>query len=280
MVDQVQTLPNTKNDMIVALIQKNLLAKAKLAPLISDLSAFAVKGTKSINVPKLSNFTVSNRVLGASEDSQKLVDSTDALALDQNAYIAWIEDHRDLYQSTIAYRIEASKRAAGAHAKFVDERILVTMRLVAGFDLASVADITNDDILAMREFILKNEGEIERMSLWIAVDQETAMLKIDAFTRQDIFGANGNIVNGSIGRVYGMPVIVSNIMLDGEACIVEKDGLGIAFAEGMQMSEQAANEYGALSKRVAVDQLFGTAGLQMGEQGVLSSESPLVAKLK
>lgn len=279
MVDAVQTLPNTKNDMIVALVQKELIAKAKFMPFISNLSAFATKGTKSINVPKLSSFAVANRALGAAQDATALVDGTDSLLLDQNAYIAWVEDHRDIYQSTINYRMEAAKRAASAHAKFVDERILVSARAVAGLDLATGLDITNDDILALREFILKNDGELEKCSLWIAVDQETAMLKIDAFTRQDVYGQNNNIINGVIGRVYGMPVVVSNVCVDGEAFIVEKDGLGIAFAEGMQMSEQNANEYGAMSKRVAVDQMFGTAGLQLGEKGLGATLSPLVAKL-
>ncbi len=279
MADAVQTLGNSKNDMIVALVQKELIAKAKFAPLVSDLSAYAVKGTKSISVPKLSSFTVNNRALGASEDATALVDGVDTLNLDQNAYIAWIEDHREIYQSTIAYRIEASKRAASAHAKFVDERLLVTARLVSGLDLGTGLDITNDDILDLRAFILKNDGELDKCSLWIAVDQETAMLKIDAFTRQDIYGQNANIRLGQIGMVYGMPVIMSNVCADGEAFIVEKDGLGIAFAEGMQMSEQAANEYGAMSKRVAVDQMFGTAGLQLGEKGLGATLSPLVAKL-
>lgn len=279
MVDAVQTLPNTKNDMIVALVQKELIAKAKFAPMISDLSAYAVKGTKSINVPKLSSFTVANRALGTSEDAVALTDGVDTLNLDQNAYIAWIEDHRDIYQSTINYRIEASKRAASAHAKFVDERVLVTARNVAGLDLASVSDITNDDILAMRGFILANDGELDKCSLWIAVDQETAMLKIDAFTRQDVYGPNANIRLGQIGMVYGMPVIMSNIALAGEAFIVEKDGLGIAFSEGIQMSVQDANEFGALSKRAVVDQMFGTAGLQLGEKGLGATLSPLVAKL-
>ena len=56
-------------------------------------------------------------------------------------------------------------------------------------------------------------------------------------------------------------------------------GIGLAFQGGVEMSEQDANEYGASSKRIAMDQVFGTGGLELGEQGALSTESPLVAKL-
>ena len=45
------------------------------------------------------------------------------------------------------------------------------------------------------------------------------------------------------------------------------------------MSEQKANEYGSMSVRVAMDQAFGSGGLQLGVNGVLATESPLVAKL-
>ena len=69
MADTPQVLPNTKNDIIISNVQKNLIEAAVMAPTVRDLSGFAVKGTKSINVPKLTNFSVTNRAFGSTADA-------------------------------------------------------------------------------------------------------------------------------------------------------------------------------------------------------------------
>ena len=89
MADAIQTLPNTKNDLIVSAVQKNLIEKAVLAPTVRDVSAFAVKGAESFRVPKLTNFTPVNRAFGMPADATTLTDSWDRISLDNNAYIAW-----------------------------------------------------------------------------------------------------------------------------------------------------------------------------------------------
>lgn len=278
MADAIQTLPNSKNDLIVSLVQKELIEKAMLATTVRDLSGFATKGTKSISVPKLSSFTVTNRAFGAAADAQALVDAVDTISLNFNAYIAFLEDHRDVYQSTIEYRMEAAQRAARAHAKYVDQQIIAGLELVAGTNLAAVADITKSDILEMRQTIVSFNGDLSKSTLVVAPDQESAMLAIDDFVRADAYGTS-NIASGVIGRVYGVPVMVSNLVKAGQALMYDLDGFGLAFQEGVQMSEQKANEYGANSVRVAIDQIFGVGGLELGEQGVGATLSPLVVKL-
>jgi hypothetical protein len=278
MADAIQTLPNSKNDLIISLVQKELIEKAMLAPFCRDLSGFATKGTKSIAVPKLSSFSVSNRGFGAAGDATALTDSKDTINLDFNAYLAWVEDHADIYQSTIEYRMEASKRAATAHAKYVDQQIVAGLIAVAGLSLGSVADITKTDILDMREQIVASNGDLTQAVLIMAPDQEKAMLQIADFMEADKYGSS-NIPNGMIGRVYGVPVVISNLIPAGQAIMFEKDGFGVAFQQGVNMSEQDANEFGAEGKRVAVDQVFGVGGLELGEQGAGAALSPLVVTL-
>lgn len=280
MADAIQTLPNSKNDLIISLVQKELIERAMFAPFCRDLSGFAGKGTQSIKVPKLSSFSVVDRTFGAAGDATALTDATDTISLSFNAYLSWIEDHRDVYQSTIEYRMEASSRAARAHAKYVDQQIITTLEAVAALSVngATPADITQADILDMREQIIASNGDLSQAVLAVSTDQEKVMLQINDFVRADAYGSS-NLPNGVIGRVYGMPVIVSNLIKAQQAFVFERDGLGLAFQEGVQMSEQDANEYGAMSKRVAVDQVFGVGGLELGEQGAGGTESPLVAKL-
>ena len=42
-----------------------------------------------------------------------------------------------------------------------------------------------------------------------------------------------------------------------------KDGIGIALQQAPMMSEENANTYGSMGKRVVLDQVFGTGGLQL-----------------
>lgn len=279
MADAIQTLPNSKNDLIVAAVQKNLIEKSVLAGTVRDVSAFAGKGTTSFNVPKLSNFTVVNRAFGAAADATALTDSSDKIDLNFNAYIAWLYDSRDNYQSTIEYKIEAAMRASLSHAKNVDEQIIATIDAVAGVQVSKAAFTTvKEQVLEMRRQLLQNGSDIGRMTLACGVDKEAEMLAESDFVRADFYGS-ANVRTGQIGQLYGVPVIISRLISGDEMKMYDADGIGLAFQGGVEMSEQDANEYGASSKRIAMDQVFGTGGLELGEQGALPAESPLVAKL-
>ena len=176
--------------------------------------------------------------------------------------------------------MEASSRAARAHAKYVDQQVILKLEAVAGLSVngAVPADITKGDILDMREQIVASNGDLGQTALFISPDQEKVMLAIAEFTTAELYGTS-NIPNGQIGRVYGVPVFISNLVKTQQAIMFEKDGMGLAFQEGVQMSEQKANEYGALGMRVAVDQIFGVGGLELGEQGAGATKSPLVVVL-
>ena len=52
----------TKMDVIAAMVQKELKFKAVLSRYFEDVSAFAIKGAKSITFPKLSSFSHSFQV--------------------------------------------------------------------------------------------------------------------------------------------------------------------------------------------------------------------------
>ena len=281
MADAITVATATKNDLIISMVQKELAFKAKLLPFVSDFSAFAAKGMKTIQVPRLSSFTASNRAFGVAGDATALSDSIDEIALDQNAYVAYVIDESDVIQSSIDWRIASAERAAASHARKIDLLVLSTLNTVASLNInAGVpADITVDDILAMREHIQSNEGELENTVLVIGPLQEKAMLLLPEFSRQDYYG-NSNIPTGMIGRVYGVPVCVHTGVAGKQCYMFEKSGLGFAFQKGIEMSEQPANEFGANSVRTAIDALYGIGGLQLGEKAVLATESPLVAKLE
>jgi len=283
MVDQVTgntELGATKMDLIATAVQRELAFRAKMVPTITDVSQFAEAGLKTIEFPKLGSFTVQKRVEGQRGDASVIVSSTDVMALDQNAYVAWIIDATSRIQSRIDAKVMNARRAASAHARQVDLDIIAELESIAGLNVygATPTDVTRDNILDMREFVLENDALEEDLMWCISVDQEKALLKISEFSRNDVYGSPV-IQTGVIGTLYGIPVMRHNGIKSGQVLLHEKSAVAIGFQKSPTYDEEKATEYGAGAMREVLDQLYGVKGCQLGEKGLLASESPLVAKL-
>lgn len=270
-------LSTTKNDLIISLVQKELKFRSKLFNTVTDFSAYCGKGMKSVAIPKLTSFTVTNRASAAAGDASVLTATKDTIDLNFNAYCAWLVDSSDEIQSSIDVQLENALRAASAHGRYVDTQIIATLEASAGLDVG-IAPITSSFILDAREYLLGNDADMSHVYMMVGADQEKQMLLISDFVRADTYG-NSNIPNGVIGSVWGMPVIVHTGVAAGKAYFWEKSGVGIAFQKQPSMSEQMANEYGTGAKRVALDQLFGIEALQQGEKGTVAPASPLIVKM-
>lgn len=276
-------LVNTKQDLIAALVQKELKESATLVPFVTDLSSLAVKGSKSIKVPKYTSFTVQNRAFGAAaSENTPLSDSVDTINIDKNKIVLFGYDAHDEIQSTTNYMVEALKRAASAHGREVNADIIATWDSVASLSINSApADITVNDILDMREHLIKGFADMGMVVLVIGADQEKALLKLPEFSRWDYRGmAPSPIVNGMIGTVYGIPVVINQQVASQQAYMVGKEGSAIAFQMAPRIAEEVSLKYGTGGRLVAVDQLYGVGGLQLGEGGAPAGKSPHVARLR
>jgi len=266
----------TKADIIAAIVQKELKFSAKLLPYITDVSVFAGKGAKSVKFPKLTSFTVVDRASGVAGVASALTSSVDTIDLDQNAYVSWLIDSSDEVQTMIDAQIEFARRAAAAHGRFVDEAIIAKWEAV-GVATTTAGNITRDIVLEMRKTLAKYDADLAQSALFISPDQEELMLKINEFSSAEVYGS-AVIPAGVIGKVYGLPVVVHNGLGAQQYFMADKSGVAIAFQKAPAMAEQPMVEYGTSAKLVAMDQLFGLGGLQLGEKGVGGTQSPLVIK--
>lgn len=267
----------TKQDVIAAIVQKELKFAAKLSPYFSDLSFLAVPGSKSVSYPKLASFTVVDRPSATAGDASTLASAVDKLDLDLNAYVSWLVDSSDEIQSRIEVQVEYARRAAAAHGRYVDEQIITELETVGVATTTVAALITRDVILEMRKALMKNDADMASAALFVSPDQEEAMLKVSEFTQAQVYGG-AVIPSGVIGSVYGLPVVIHNGLAASQYFMAERSGLAYAFQSAPNMAEQAEIAYGTRAKRVAMDQLFGVKGLQLGEKGVAATESPLIIK--
>lgn len=275
-------LSSTKQDLVAALVQKELAFQALFLPTVTDLSMFAVKGSKSVSFPKMGSFSVENRASGATGNAQALTATTDQLNLNINAYVSWLIDATDEYQSNIDVIKEYIKRAASAHARYLDSQIITTLEGAAFNTPASTAgsqNLTDAVILNMRQQLFAKNADRMNCTMAVSVDQEAVLLGIDKFVRYDALGVS-KIPDGAIGKIYGMPVFVSNGLETGQCLMWDKAALGVAFQKGANYAEQQKIEYGTNSKLCAVDQLFGVKALQVAQEGVSAGKSALIVKLQ
>jgi len=269
-------LAPTKADIIGAIVQKELKFAAKLSGYFTDLSSLAVKGAKSVSYPKLSSFTVVDRASGVAGVASALTSAVDKIDLDKNAYVSWLVDSSDEVQSMIEVAIEFARRGATAHGRYFDS-CLVDGLETHGVATTTAGNVTRDVVLEMRKSLQKFDADLSQTGFFISPDQEEYMLKVAEFTNAQIYGG-AVIPSGVIGHVYGVPVVVHNGLGASQYFMADKSGLAYAMQLAPKMAEQSAVEFGTSAKLVAMDQLFGVKGLELGEHGVGATLSPLIIK--
>lgn len=269
----------SKMDLIASAVQRELAFRAKLIPTITDVSKFAEPGLKTIEFPKLTSFSVAKRVEGSPGDATVLTASTDVLALDQNAYVAWVIDATSKLQTRIDAQVQFAERAAAAHGRQVDLDIIAEIESGAYFSVNGgvAADVTKSDVLDMREAVLGKNAIFEDLVWLVSVDQEKALLNIAEFSQNDLYGSPV-IQTGVIGSLYGIPVMRHNGFTN-NVYLYEKSAVYIGFQKAPTFDEEKATAYGAGAMRQVLDQLYG---LMVSQENVLSAgagKSPLIAKL-
>lgn len=279
-------LAPTKQDLISEMVQRELKASMRVMPFVTDVSMFATKGAKSISFPKLGSFTANDRGSGVRGTPQALAATVDQLDLDKKKYISWIVDPNDEVQSTIDFQAAAAGRAARAHGYQVELDVLAELELAASLNVlgAAPAAVDQDNILAMRQWLLENEANMNNLVMYASPDQETSLLKIADFVRADSYGGSvSGLASGVIGRVYGVPVVISNVVKAQQAFMFDKDGLALGFQRRPAFDEQKEIEFGVGALLQATEQLYGVKACQIDAEveknTIPAGTSPLIAKL-
>ena len=276
-------------EMIGQIVQKELAYKAKLMPTITDVSNFAIDGADSISFPKTGSFTATNRAKSGTVGTQALTFDKDTLLLNQSPTVKYIVDSYANIQSRVNAEIESAKRAASAQARFVDSAIATELYNVAGHiinDGVAPASVTGSNMLELQEFALQNNGELEDLVYIASVNQRTALLGLPQFTEAQVYGGQPtSIQTGVIGMIYGVPVIITNGIVDNVMCY-SKEGLALGFQKGFTRDEEKAIDYGTGAMKVVYDAIFGVKGCQIeqgtkidGSTALDAGKSALVARL-
>jgi len=260
--------------------QLYLQQASKLIPTVSNYSNLAVKGSSSIKLPRSGGFTVGAKGENVAVDSQAITYVADTINLNQHRVVQFLlEDIAD-EQATIAIVQDSLMKASADMAFDIDKLIK------AQFDSASASSpdhviqytdaageiIALSDILAMRKLLVDQNIDPRESFLGVGSSKERDMLGIDGFISSEKYGSNQPILNGEIGQVYGMKVIVSNVFDANDSYAWHPSAVGFAFQQGVRT--QREYDLANLATRYSLDYLAGFSVLDSGKRVVKIEETP------
>lgn len=252
----------TKNDLIVSLVQRELISRAVVMPSIRDASAFAGKGSKSIEIPRAGSFSVEDRATTAQATLANVTYATDSITLDQMSTISWVVDPQDEIESSVDVQVDLAGRAARGLAKNFDTLVVAGLEADATAT-TTVGAISKDIVLEMRETLLSAEADPQALTLLVGPDSEAVLLGISEFVEADKYGS-AVIPNGVLGRLYGVEVRLDTAIAASTFYMYDRDGYGFAIQQGVRMGERAAPEYGSTAMLKTMDMKWGHDQLQNG----------------
>lgn len=255
-------LTATKNALIVALVQRELIAKAVVMSSIYDASAYAVKGAKSISIPRAGSMAVEDRATTVQAALVTVTYAVDTIVLDQMSTVSWVVDPQDEIESAIDVQADVAGRAARAHAKNFDALV------IAGLEADSTATttagaITKAIFLEMRQTLLTAQADAGSLVFLCGPDSEALLLNITEFVQAYAYGT-AIVPTGVLGKLYGVEVRISTQIVAGRFYMYDKAGYGFAVQQQLAMGERPAPEYGSSAILKVLDMKWGYAKLENG----------------
>ena len=268
------------NEIVTALVQRELISAAKLIGTVRDVSSFATKGASSISFPRAGSFSVTKKLPGQPVQSQKVVYNKDELLLNQHAVINFIIEKVGSYQAPYEVEVDTIARAARAHARQVDLDIFEKLKLVSVANPNHVIPYTGgtmgnetlakNDILAARALLQKQgidmQSEFGSVFLGVNPDQEAQLLRIDDFVSAEKYGS-AVIPTGALGTLYGMIVVATPYVEVDQSVVYHREACGFGLQLTPDIVSSFNHEY--VGMEYTVDQLYGVKEMNEGKLAVL-----------
>ena len=260
-------------DVISSRSQSYLQQEAKFLPLVSNFSDLVVPGAKSVEIPRAGGFTVASKSENTAADASAITWSTDAIALDQHKYVQWLLEDIANIQTVVRVIEENVMRASKDMARDVDQYLVNILETASASSpdhriaYAGTTVIALADILAARQLMIKQFLDPRECYLAVSPAQEAVLLGITGFIDASQYGSNEPIMNGEIGKIYGVRVLIHNDVEDLKSLMFHPSAAG--FASQMGMRYQTEKDLANLATRHSLDNIWGAKLLDAGKRCVM-----------
>lgn len=267
----------TSMEVISQAAQSYLQQKSMLLPTVTNYSGLVIPGSDSVSIPRASGFTVGSKSENTALDAQAITFSKDTIDLDNYRAVQFLIEEIASSQARVAVVQENVLRGAADLAVDVDNYIVTELALASStnpdnqlkFNDDTNEDIELIDILNARKALMDQYLDPRECFIGVGTAKEKDMLQISNFIDASKYGSNEPIMNGEIGKIYGMKVIVSTVFGDDNMYTYHPSAVGFAFQR--QMTFQSESALAHLATRYSLDMRHGTKVLDLGKRCVLTT---------
>jgi hypothetical protein len=224
--------------------QAYLVQKSVLLPTVTDYSYLAVQGAGSILVPKLGGFTPANKGENTAVERQTAAATVDTISF-LHRQVAFGIEKKASKETMVDIVNEYVMRATADLALDVDKFIIAELEKASSsapdhqivFIDTSTDVIAKGDVLAARKLLIDQNLNPRECYIVIGSEKEKELLGLADFVQAERYGSNMPIMNGEIGMVYGMKVIVHTAVSD-YMLAYHPSAVGYAFSQPIQLDFQ------------------------------------------
>ena len=256
---------------ISSTLQSFLIQESKLLSTVTRIPA--LPGRKSVDLNRMGGFTVADKTENVAATLQEMTTTADTLLLDKEKVVAFGIEDRARDQSMVNLEAAGLERAAKAIALQMDQDIADELELTSAaapdhrIAYDNGTSLGQEDILEAKRLLAVQNIDFSECYIGVSPASEKALLGIDNFVHVDKYGANMATQNGEIGRLYGAPVIMSNVFEDLKTMFWHPSHVAIGEQRTMQVERD--RDILKLSDNFAVHALYGMQVLDAGVRGVM-----------
>jgi len=260
---------------ISSTLQSFLIQESKLLPTVQRIPA--LPGRKSVDLNRMGGFTVADKSENVAASLQEMTTTADTLLLDKEKVVAFGIEDRARNQSMVNLEAAGLERAAKAMALQMDQDIVAELELtsasapdhrIAYANSGTDDTLGQEDILEAKRLLAVQNVPFGECYVGVGPGSEKNLLLIDNFVHVDKYGANTATANGEIGRLYGAPVIMSNVFDDAKTLFWHPTHVAIGEQRSMQIERD--RDILKLADNFAIHALYGVKVLDAGVRGVMA----------
>lgn len=262
--------------ILAGLVQKELRARAVVAPSLLDVTSEIRMGMKEAPIPRATSLTAEEKAENTDLTAQKLDWSVDTLLL--NVHLASLVSAEDIssIQSEVDQEFYIMQRIASSIVDKMEQKLIAEVYLTADgtgglpdhqINYATAGVLALSDILEAGILLdEQNVPEEDRFCL-ISPRQKKQVLQIEQLIDTSRYGSDRAIMKGEIGEIYGFRFLVSSLATNGTSAFYQREHVahGLQLAMQMEMDRnlaQVATEY--LGQTI-----MGKKVLDQGKRGLI-----------
>lgn len=261
-------------DLVASVVQDVLKQQSILLPTVTDYSAYAVAGAKSVSIPKRTQFASANKAENTDLSAQELTFTADKIDLDKHKAIYAKLERLAGAQANVQVQNEILVEMASELALQIDKDLIAQLKLASASAPDHILDYTDTvgnviaqaDILEARRLLNLQKVPMANRYMLISPDKEKQMLSIASFVEADKYGSAQGLINGELGRIYGFTVLMHTELTANESIFYHSSAAGFA----RQLSPEYATDFDlkSVSQEYLLHHLYGVKVLDAGKRQV------------